>query len=180
MPAVLSFKIENNSPLRKGLAVRFVLLLKEALRDTAFFWLAKIFPRHFFSSNRAKYHHEARNQVYLDKIKKFSGVGPGKYVDLLLSGRSRRQMMAFARISGSKDRQTVLMRPPGYFANPFIGVIARLSGGRVKQITRQPDKAAEVTRVVDEERTEMNSYYADRLVTLLKANQAPQVETITG
>jgi hypothetical protein len=98
-----------------------------------------IFPKHFFNSNRSRYQLAPRTQFYLKVIKPARGIGPGRFVDLLLKGTSRRRMMTFATIRASDSRGsfTLRMSAPTYFTR-------RLAG--------QPDKQAEAEQVNQEDR----------------------------
>lgn len=163
---VLNTEVVDRSGLR-GLGRRWGAIQRNALRDTAEHYHRRLFPRHFTPGNTSRYGHTPRSRFYRQVIKPFQGAGQGKFVDLQLKGTSRRAMVHLAKITATKNRATITMRPPNYFTNPFVGVL-RGRGGKLKQIRRQPDKVAEVTRFNDQDRNDLQRYLERRLQTLLK------------
>lgn len=159
---ILGFRVVDRSLLR-GLGRRFGKFRKQAMHDMAEFWHREIFPRHFGNSNRSAYGFAPRTPFYLEVIKRRKGVGVGRFRDLVLTGQSRRWMQAFVRISGTAQRVSVRMSPPRYFTNPFIGSFTDPRTGRVKHVTRQPDKPDEVTRFNAEDRRDLRQFLARRL-----------------
>lgn len=147
---VLSGKLFDRSGIR-GLGRKFPRIQKEAMRSMAEKWVRDYLPGHFTPGNRNRYRFERRNPLYTRKIKPAKGTGQGKYVELLLSGRSRRAIVYLARITATQDRATVLMSPPGYFTNPKTGSY-RNARGQQKRISHQPDKVRELLELPQSER----------------------------
>lgn len=169
---VLGFRITDRSLLR-GLGRRFGQFRKQAMLDMAAFWHREVFPRHFGSSNRSAYGFAPRKPLYLDVIKRKKGSGVGRFRDLVLTGQSQRWMQAFVKISGTAQRVTVRMFPPRYFTNPFIGTYTDPRTGRVKRVTRQPDKPDEVTRFNAQDRRDLRLFVARRLQEQIDAARTP-------
>lgn len=142
----LSIEIANKRAFT-GLAVRWREIQKQALRDTAEFWHEKILPKHFGGRNRSEYGYDPRRPFYLQVIKPLKGQGAGRFTDLLLKGASYRQLATLFRITGSAQQATLTMQAPRYFTNPFIGTFTDKRTGKLKRITRQPDKPGETTRM---------------------------------
>lgn len=173
---VLGVKLIDSTGLKGG--VRTIgRIQRDALRSTAEFWHQVILARHFSPGAAAGYHHEQRSRVYKQIIKPKEGSGPGKYVDLLLKGRSRRAMQYLYTITGSKDRMTLRMQTPKYFTNPYIGTFKDPRTGKAKRITRQPDKVKEVTTIGSGDRQILRDHFADQL--LAGWQRAPKTSTTT-
>lgn len=150
------------SPVR-GLRRSMPGIQRESLGEVGSYWHQEIMPRHFTPGNEQRYGAMQRNQVYMNEIKKDEGVGPGRYVKLQLKGKSLRWMTAFASITPLSTRCTVRMNTPTYFEKPFIGMFQDPVTGRLKQVTRQPDKVAEATAVNEPDRQAMTSVYVRNL-----------------
>lgn len=157
----LGVEITNMRQFR-GMGIRFAKLRKETLQETAEYWHARVLGRHFTPGNAGRYRMSRRKQFYLDKIKSKLGQGQGKWVDLVLRGKSERWMRVFKTISGTSTAATLRMKPPGYFANPFVGSY-RDRRGRTRQISQQPDKPSEVTRFDESDRGSLRRYMQQRL-----------------
>ena len=155
-------------------------LQKQSLKAAAEDWHARTLPRHFTPGNMARYQIRKRSAFYLGIIKPRAGVGQGRFVDLVLKGRSKRFLQTFVTITGTKDRQTVRMKPPGYFTNPFVGSWTDPKSGRTRRITRQPDKPAETTRTNSEDRDRLRRVCETRLAALVRQAKADRTVTITG
>lgn len=155
MPGVILFA-ELRRP--EGMRGSFSKMVKDTLLETGHYWHRELLPGHFTPSNRARFHHQPRTQVYESEIKKEAGVGQGKYVDNLLKGKSRRFMLAFATVTGSSKGVTVRLKPPAYFAKPYVGPLP--GGGR---ITQQPDKPKEIAAVDPRDAESMAKFAAERL-----------------
>lgn len=164
---VLGVEITNMRQF-KHLGIRFKRLTKETLQETAEYWHLRLLERHFTPGNASRYRMQKRRPVYLTKIKSRLGMGQGKWVDLLLRGKSLRWMKVFKTISGTSSQATLRMRPPTYFGNPFIGTF-RDPKGRTRRITQQPDKVSEVTRFDESDRGSLRWYMQQRLRARLSA-----------
>lgn len=186
MPAVvLGMKITSNAPgvaLGRGEGRRWLAQQRyETMLSTAAYWHQRIFPRHFANAAAAEYGYERRSQFYLDVIKSIKGIGRGKQKGALefLTGQSLRWMRDLNPQVTGKRNLTLRMRPPSYFTNPFIGTIGRdPRTGKVKRITRQPDKPAEVTQVSSGDNTKMIRHAGRFLARNVKKLPAPRVKTI--
>lgn len=163
MPGViLRTQIENRSPI-PGLGRGMARLKKENLKATAAHWHDDLLRPHFGPSNRTRFQHEARTTFTKEVTKKRLGVGQGKYVDNVLKGKSLRFMSAFFSITGSQHAATLTMRPPPYFANPFIGSFRDPRTGETRRITDQPDKPREATEVDTRDRDSLSKFAAGDL-----------------
>ena len=158
---ILGVTIENKNAFR-GMGVRFAALTKETLKETAQRWHTSVMDSHFTPGNQSRYSMQNRNALYLEKIKKRHGQGQGKWVLNKLSEKSHRWMQVFVNITGTSRQIAVRMRPPTYFANPFIGSWIDRHGKR-KTITRQPDKPKEVTAVNDADRAYLKNFMEWRI-----------------
>lgn len=164
----------------KGGARRIGQVQRLALRDTAETWHAQLLAKHFSPGAAAGYRFAARSRVYKEFIKPHEGTGQGKFVDLLLKGRARRSLQSLYSIVGSKDRATIRMQAPAYFTNPFVGTFTDPKTGKLKRITRQPDKVREVTAVGAGDRQILRDRFADRLLVRWQAAQAAAAPVVTS
>ncbi|GAB5444380.1 MAG: hypothetical protein Fues2KO_47290 [Fuerstiella sp.] len=162
---VLSFKIEDE--VTPGLSKRNLAAANRTThRFAGEYWLERIMPRHFHGSTQGRYELEPRNEIYLRIIKPKTGQGAGRYALLQKSGASFRFAQFFSRVTATQHRAVVKINVPAYFATPKTGTI--YEGGRRKEITRQPNKARELTdttredaRDVDERATEIYAAHFD-------------------
>lgn len=168
---ILGVDVLDKSIIR-GLGRKFGGFQKQAIREGVEDWHSHTLAKHFTPGNRGRYRIAVRSQLYTKEIKPAKGTGQGRYVDLQLSGKSRRFMQAFYTITGSKDRMTLTMKPPGYFTNPFIGSWTDPDTGKTKRITRQPNKPDEATQTNNEDRERIRRVVNDRLLALVNAAQA--------
>lgn len=169
---ILGFTLEA-----PGLKRQIRPAVKAALNDTAGFWFQAIFPVHFSGRNRSKYGFEPRTGRYVQVLKPRFGQGQGKFVDLLLRGSSRR-FMRFGVISGTANRATVTMKPPGYFVRPFVGSWTDRKTKQEKHISRQPDKPREATATTPEELANLRKFAGERVTSLLNAAGISNVTVI--
>lgn len=165
---ILGFRIRYRGAV-KGLARHGAAIRKQVLRETAQYWHRAIFPRHFGNLNRSRYQLAPRGRFYLQVLKPRKGRGQGRFVDEVLTGASQRIMLAFFRVTGTSRSATVRAFPPTYFTNPFIGSFTDKKTGRLKHVTRQPDKPDEVTRFSGEDRAELRKFAAARMGALFRA-----------
>lgn len=156
MPLVLLIDVQGSAALKGGKR-KLARLQKQALLRTAEYWHRRLFPRHFTPGNTSRYQLQPRTRFYKEIIKKFQGQGQGRFVDLVLTGRSARAMKSLARFTSTTNRTTVRMRPPSYFTNPFA------TGGK-----QQPDKVAEVQRMSAEDRSDLQDFFRRRVAALAK------------
>jgi hypothetical protein len=167
MMIVLGVEVTNARQF-KHLGIRWARLRKETLRDVAEFWHGRCLDRHFTPGNDGRYQMQRRREFYVKEIKTKFGQGQGKWVSLLLRGKSLRWMRAFKTIGGTSTASVLRMRPPTYFGNPFIGTY-RDAKGKTRQITQQPDKPTEVTRIDQTDRGSLRWYMQERLRSRLSA-----------
>jgi hypothetical protein len=173
-PIVLNTKIENREAI-VGMGRRWPAVIRTSLKAVARYWLEKKFPGHFTPGNEARYHHDERNKFYKRFIKPVEGEGQGKFVDLLLKGKSKRWLWTSATISGTQHHAIVRMKGPAYFANPFIGRLEKqitqtnynarqnmMEPGMTRtiiiNITRQPDKVRELTEVSIADKNDLQQF----------------------
>lgn len=177
MPGIiLGFKIENRS-LFRGLGARYAGIVKDILRETATYWHRAIFPRHFGNLNRSRYQLAPRNRFYAEVLKPKKGRGEGRFVDEVLTGVSQRMLLAFFSVTGTAKKATVKAQAPTYFTNPFIGSFTDPRTGRLKHVTRQPDKPDEVSRFHELDRAELRDFAAARMQARLNAARAATTKT---
>jgi hypothetical protein len=143
----------------KGIKRVLPRFVKESLREVGIWWHLNLLQRHFTPGNESRYGTMTRNTIYMDKIKKAGGVGQGRYVKGVLKGKALRWMRAFPSITATQHRCVVRMVTPTYFDKPFIGSFIDPQTGRLKKVTRQPDKPAEATAVNDADRQSMTNVF---------------------
>jgi hypothetical protein len=124
------------------------------MSETADRFISDHVNSHFTPNNETRYHHEPRNPIYKNRIKVKKGEGQGKYVDNILTGRTRRQVLATIKKTVTQFKCVVRATVPAYFAKPFKGTVTRDKAdkrGVVRQvtttITRQPDKMRELQEI---------------------------------
>lgn len=157
---VLDAKIENKV---KGLGRAMPAIVRASLREIGVWWHANLLEKHFTPGNESRYGAMPRNQVYMTEIKTGAGVGPGRYVKGTLKGKSLRWMQAMPAITATSHQCVVRMTTPTYFDRPFIGTFIDPESGRLKRITRQPDKPAEATAVNSADRQRMTDVFKSGL-----------------
>ena len=178
MPMILTTRLENNTPI-PGLSVSFRKIVKQVLEATGESWHRELFPKHFTHGNRARYKHEKRTRVYLQEIKPEQGSGTGRFVDNVLKGKTRRFTMALATVKGTSRSVRVRMKAPRHVTRPFIGTY-RKRDGTLGRITRQPDKAAELTAHDGRDREELSKIAAKHLERIIRENTKPTTTVISG
>jgi hypothetical protein len=142
----------------RGMGRRYSRVKKEVLKEVAWHWHAKILERHFTPGNSSRYRMATRNKVYREFIKKEQGTGQGRFVDLLLRGQSLRRMRHFSSVTGTQYYATLTMNTPTYFTRPFIGTFTDPNTGRVKRVSRQPDKPGEVKQISNDDRAMLTRF----------------------
>ena len=138
------------------------------------YWHRHILERHFNSSARGQYGYQPRSKRY-ERWKRKHGTGQGKFLDLWLTGQSRRWLLSSANVSGTAGRVTVRMRAPWYFMNPK----GKIVNARSKKFSSrsQPDKMKEVTTFNERDRQDIRKHSDVRLQFYL--NQARAQTHIT-
>ncbi len=115
MTVVLSIKLQFKDRSILVLPRKFKSIVKDSLLQTVFFWWKTLLPRHWFPSARAAYHHRPRSAWYL-RFKRRTGVGQGRFIDLLYTGKTRRWMTHAPRFTGTSKQATVRMDAPQYIS----------------------------------------------------------------
>lgn len=176
---ILETRLENNSPI-PGLAVSFRKIVKLVLIDTGDYWHRHIAPDHFKGGARAEYGHKPRTPVYTSEIKPQEGTGRGRFVDNILSGRTRRFMLALVRITGTSSAVRIRMKVPRHVKRPFIGVF-RKRNGMMGKITQQPDKARELVAMSRGDRRRLAEFASQvSLPRHIAENTKPSTKLIRG
>lgn len=166
MPGVvLGIEVIDNCGI-KLLKEQIAQMKKEALQEIAAHFHQEMVPRRFTPGNESRYQHEKRNRVYKDQIKKRFGSGQGKYVNLQLSGKTKRRA-SLKKITGTQHQATLTVETPTYFRRPFVGSF-RDEKGRQKRVTHQPDKVAEMLRITDAEKRELRGKAAEIMLAKIK------------
>ena len=170
--------LEIDKAARKSLRALGHSLTKirsDLMKDIALYWHTELFPAHFTPGAETRYGYEKRTKRYMEGTKRRYGRGQGKYVSNLFTGESRRRMTQLKTITGTSNTSTVRMDAPAYFRKAAVGTFT-LPGGKSFTIKRQPDKAAEVTRVNAADLQKIRTFASTRLQYLvnqgIKASKA--------
>jgi len=175
---ILGVQIADNSGL-KGMRGKIGGIQKQALHETAQLWHRTVLAGHFAPGAAAGYGYKPRSRFYLSIIKPFQGQGQGKFILLILKGMARRWLQNFVTITGTKDRQTIRMKAPGYFTRPFIGSFTDKKSGKTKRITNQPDKPAELVKIGSGDKQILRDFMQDRIIQLFKTARAGAARKVT-
>lgn len=132
----LEGKIFSRVPKLRKTMTRF---RKLAMQDLGEYWVRELLPDHFKPSARSEFQHEARDEAWL-KAKRLFGLGQGKFVDNVLTGKSRRFLMHGPIIKATSRGVSVRLTGPLYFKNPR------------HKTPGHPDKPDEITRVSERHR----------------------------
>lgn len=174
---VLGFEISDDfiTGLKKSFKAKYMAAMKAAMG----LYHKLIFPKHFYNSNRTRYRMEKRTDFYLKVVKPRRGTGTGRFVDNVLKGVSRRRMMNFFTIRAADGNNAVILRmkAPRYFTNPYVGTYTDDKGEK-HTIKQQPDKAAEVTQINDQDKAAFRDFIRNELQQALKQRQAKSKRTI--
>lgn len=133
--------------------------------DVGAYWHEKYFPEHFKPSAAQRYSHKARSEGYIKRKRRLAEQNrarrvDGQIVDNVLTGRMRAAMMRAKVVKGFPTRTTVTMTGPRY-------VTLRFKAG-----SNQPNKAAELTRVVADEAQKLAEVKRDSVLKQL--NEIPK------
>lgn len=146
MPLVIvNCRITGKPPT--GIGRKMSAIYRTSLRAVAGCWHGRILEGHFTNYNDSRYRFDPRNRIYMEEIKKNEGVGGGRYIKDLLKGQSLRWLRTFATISATQHQAVLRMNSPTYFEHPFIGSFVDPQSGRLKNVTRQPNKPNEITQI---------------------------------
>lgn len=137
----------------KGLGRNLPKIRKEVFQDAGEYWFQKLFPDHFKPQARSEFQHESRTAKYL-KSKRFRGVREGRFIDNILSGKTRRFLQEGPRITATSQGVTVRLDAPLYFRRQSAG---------------QPDKVAEITNVSERHRSLMFRRMQGKTVTSIQS-----------
>ena len=179
---VLGIRITNHTPFdwqggRGTVSRRAGKWIREIQKQTLMAMAKKhheeLLPKHFHAGAQSEYGYEPRTDFYEEEIKPRKGVAGGKNpnISLNLKGESMRAILyGPLKITGNHNVVTSrTANAPRYFANPFIGVIGTDKRGKTKQITRQPDKMAELKRISSTDQRLLRRFAADEMKPALKA-----------
>jgi hypothetical protein len=120
--------------------------VKKELQHQVDDWHSNILPRHFQRGAAGRYKYQERSRKYnRRKSRKYGHTRP-----LELTGDLKRRVLRRATITGTSKRATATMDAPRYL---------------YKYKPEQPDKAAELTAVTQEEATKM-AFTLDRNLTV--------------
>lgn len=153
MPLHILTEITGDQVIKGGKRA-LARIVKQSLRETSEYWHKRLFPRHFEYGNNSRYNLAPRTEFYAKIIKRIKGQGQGRFIDLILSGKSARAMKHLATITSTAKHSTVTMRPPNYFTNP--------TGNN------QPDKVAEILRFSQTDRNDLQRFFTGRAADLRK------------
>ncbi len=163
---IVGAKIVRTS-VPRDLRGKVAAITRQALRACAGAWRDKVLPRHFTPGNDARYRFDPRNRVYMNEIKREEGVGQGRFVKLLLKGKSQRWLRTFNHITATSKQAVLYLQGPTYFTQPFIGT--RIDErGRLKVVTRQPDKPREVTETNEEDRSMLLNTFREQVAVSMQ------------
>ena len=182
---ILDIQTEDNSGI-KLLKREINAMRKAVLKETAEWYLKTQIVPHFGPANRRRFNHANRNAVYSKEIKRRAGQGQGKFVDNVLSGKSRRQAQHLSRISATSKQATLNITVPAYFKKPFVGTFRKTvtdKRGRTrtitKRVTQQPDKVAELLTMDERAKNETRRFAARAMTRQLRALQRQRRITTT-
>ena len=183
---ILAIEVSDKSGL-KLLRKEINRIKKEALIETAQWFLKTKVPAHFGPANRRRYGHAPRNPLYAKEIKTRKGKGQGKHVDNTLTGRSARRAKYLSRVTGTSKTATLTVDVPTYFRRPFVGTYQKTVTGKdgktrqvTKRITKQPDKVKELLTLDERDKTDTRAYAAKQVLKGIKAVKAERRTTIKG
>lgn len=177
---IIFVTVEDSTPLKGRMRAAYRRARREALQAAAEYWHQRELPRAFTPGNESRLDLEPRNQVYVDEIKKLTGVGQGRFVLNTLTGRSKRFMLAFGRITGTADRVTIRMQAPQYFTHPFEGTYVDPRTGEQKSSSGQPDKPAEVTQTTPDQRERLRRVMERRMDKSLRDPEPTRSRKLRG
>lgn len=157
---VFDIKVNRTGIAEPGFPRAFRGFVREALKDAARYWGRHILPKHFKPKNRAEYQHQPRDPEYVEDKREF-GTGQGRFVDLLLKGKSRRWAMHGQRVTGTSQGARIRVDVPAYFTRP-----KELKPGS------QPDKKAELKRVSAADKQRLADFIEGELIFALHTRGA--------
>jgi hypothetical protein len=141
---VIEYQVLIHEPCPPGVQKReFARVCGDAGRAAARQWHQEILKRHFTYRAAGRYGYQPRKPDYLKQKHALARKGKaieGGRVDLVLSGLMREMLLASAQVRVSTGLTALTMVGPRY-------TNIRRAGS--------PDKAAEITRVIDEEREQL-------------------------
>lgn len=147
MVSKLNFILIEDKPIDVAARVWRRDILKPAHEEVGDYWHKNILPKHFKPGAAQKYNHQARTEGYLKKKARLARSGFAKRVsgqlqDNVFTGRMRASLKRSSITRGYPSRVSVSMFGPRYTTM------------RVWK-SNQPDKAAEITRVTQDEEREL-------------------------
>ena len=156
MTGTITYK---GSPEQKGR--EFNKFLKTALQAGAESWHEETLPKHFEPKAKYAYRYAPRGKKYrASKLRKH-----GHELDLVLTGRLKREVTRMARVRGTRKRATVSMRAPAY-------LYMYNKKGRVT------DKAAELVAVSKKELLALAQNLKRRMTDRLNAHNPVETKKV--
>jgi hypothetical protein len=152
----IKIKIEDDKPPDVA-ARRYREFSKRGFEVAAAWWHQALLPEHFQQFAAAKYRYKPRTKKYLDRKRKLAERGivkDGGRLPLVFSGTMRDLMVRAAVIRGFPTRATLRMEAPRYVT--------------FRPKANQPDKVAEVTRVLPAQQQRLEEIYRDHVEGELK------------
>jgi len=128
-------------PLLKTTKADRRVMLTAAHRAMALTWANRFLPVHFTPEASHRYSHQARAPATVKRKRALARRGKalfGGEMDNVVTGRAMRSILGNQEIMANERKGTATIRPPRYF-------------WMYRKDYRQPNKAAEVTRVADVE-----------------------------
>jgi len=129
--------------------------------DVGNYWHKRFLPRHFEPIAAQRYRHKARSENYIKRKRRMAAQNrarhvQGQIVDNVLTGRMKAAMMRAKVVRGFPSRTTITMVGPRYLTMTF------------KAGNSQPNKAAELTRVTDDEAQKLAEVKRDSVLRQLE------------
>lgn len=135
--------------------------LKEALQEVVNHWHTHMLPGHFQRSAHSKYGYQGRNPKYIRMKIRRTGQG----IDLIYTGRLRREALRTIRLSGTNKKAQGVLTVPSY------AYMRRKYASH-----QQPDKAAEMLAITQDETEILAKVLDAKLQTF--ANQTTETKTV--
>lgn len=132
-----------------------------AFQNIGEYWHRELLPDHFKPGAHSKFQHSKRSEKWL-RSKRIRGIGPGRFLDNIFTGKSRRFLMHGPQIKATGTGVTIRMDAPLYFRNPR------------HKTPGHPNKPDEVTRVS----TRHRSLISRRLEVVIQRRVIRNLRTI--
>lgn len=138
---------------------------REAHREQGLHWHAHLLPLHFTPQARFRYGHQPRAAKTRERKRKAAAAGKardGGLIDNVWTGLLRQSLQSVATVRAFPSRVSIQMLGPRYITmRPFK--------------SNQPDKAAEITAVTDDERRTLERILSEGITRRLAAYRETRV-----